>query len=149
MDGVVASNAAHRMWARRWLESDLGNLAGTKIAVWGLTYKPGTDTLRRSDSVELCRWLGSQGASVHVHDPAAASTPEDLSVTRHDDPVAAAAGARALVLATAWPTYRNVDIDRLAKVAPQLLVLDANGFLGATLGSDHRFRFVAVGQPQS
>ena len=55
-------------------------------------------------------------------------------VTRHDDPVAAAAGARALVLATAWPTYRNVDIDRLANVAPQLLVLDANGFLGATLG---------------
>jgi UDPglucose 6-dehydrogenase len=149
MDGVVASNAAHRMWARRWLESDLGNLAGTKIAVWGLTYKPGTDTLRRSDSVELCRWLESQGASVHVHDPAAASTPEDLKVTRHDDPVAAAAGARALVLATAWPSYRNVDIDRLANVAPQLLVLDANGFLGATLGSDHRFRFVAVGQPQS
>lgn len=149
MDGVVASNAAHRMWARRRLESDLGDLAGTKIAVWGLTYKPGTDTLRRSDSVELCRWLASQRASVHVHDPAATSTPEDLMVTRHDDPIAAAAGARALVLATAWPTYRSVDIDRLAKVAPHLLVLDANGFLGATLGSDHRFRFIAVGQPQS
>ena len=48
MDGVLASNTAHRLWARRRLESDLGNLAGAKIAVWGLTYKPGTDTLRRS-----------------------------------------------------------------------------------------------------
>ena len=62
-------------------------------------------------------------------------------VTRHDNPVAAAAGARALVLATAWPTYRNVDVDRLANVAPQLLVLDANRFLGATLGSDRPVSF--------
>ena len=40
MDGVVASNAAHRMWARRWLESDLGDLAGTKIAVGALRTSP-------------------------------------------------------------------------------------------------------------
>ncbi len=61
MDGVLASNTAHRMWARRRLESDLGDLAGAKIAVWGLTYKPGTDTLRRSDAIELCRWLVEPG----------------------------------------------------------------------------------------
>ena len=76
----------------------------------------------------------SQGAAVHVHDPAAPRLPEDLAVTRHDDPLDAAAGARALVLATGWPAYREVDVDRLAAVAPHLLVLDANRFLGATLG---------------
>ena len=148
LDGVLASNAAHRMWAQRRLESDLGRLAGAKIAVWGLTYKPGTDTLRRSDAIDLCRWLVSQGASVHVHDPAAPAVPDDVAVTRHDDPLAAAAGARALVLATGWPAYREVDIDRLATVAPRLLVLDANQFLGEILANDVRFRFVAVGQPQ-
>ena len=147
MDGVLASNTAHRLWAQRRLESDLGNLGGVKIALWGLTYKPGTDTLRRSDAVELCRWLVSQGASVHVHDPAAPALPADLGVTRHDDPLAAAAGARALILATGWPDYRDVAVDRLATAAPQLLVLDANRFLGAILGNDTRFRFVSVGQP--
>ena len=147
MDGVLASNTAHRLWARRRLQSDLGDLAGVKIAVWGLTYKPGTDTLRRSDAVELCRWLVGRGAAVHVHDPAARSLPDDLNVSRHDDPLAAAEGARALVLATAWPMYREVDVNRLAVVAPRLLVLDANRFLGPLLGNDKRFRFVAVGQP--
>lgn len=148
IDGVLASNTAHRMWARRRLESDLGNLAGEKIAVWGLTYKPGTDTLRRSDALDLCRWLVGQGASVHVHDPAAPRLPADLAVTRHQDPLEAAAGARALVLATGWPAYREVPVDRLAALAPHLLVLDANRFLGARLGNDPRFRLVAVGQPQ-
>ena len=147
MDGVLASNTAHRMWARRRLESDLGDLAGVKVAVWGLTYKPGTDTLRRSDAIELCRWLANQGALVHVHDPAAPALPEDIAMTRHQDPVAAAAGAHALVLATGWPIYREVDVNRLAAVAPRLLVLDANGFLSGVLGNDPRFRFVAVGQP--
>jgi UDPglucose 6-dehydrogenase len=149
MDGVLASNAAHRQWAHRRLQSALGDLGGARIAVWGLTYKPGTDTLRRSDALELCRWLIGQGASVHVHDPAAPVMPENVRATRHDDPIAAAAGASALVLATAWPVYREVDVDRLAAVAPRLLVLDANGFLGPLLGHDARFRLVAVGQPRT
>ena len=149
MNGVLASNTTHRMWARRRLESDLGDLAGKKVAVWGLTYKAGTDTLRRSDAIELCRWLVSRGASVHVHDPVVPAMPEDIAVTRHEDPVTAAAGARALVLATGWPAYREVDVDRLATVAPHLLILDANRFLGAILGDDPRFRFVSVGQPQA
>ncbi|HEY7443189.1 MAG TPA: nucleotide sugar dehydrogenase [Vicinamibacterales bacterium] len=147
LDGVVASNAQHSLWARRRLESDVGSLAGRKIAIWGLTYKPGTDTIRRSSSIELCRWLVGRGARVHVHDPAATGLPEDLPVTRHQDPLDAATEAHALVVATDWPLYRQVDVDRLATLAPDLLVLDANRFLGATLGSDSRFRVVAVGQP--
>ena len=70
VDGVLASNAAHRLWAQRRLQSTLARLAGSKIAIWGLTYKPGTDTLRRSCGVELCRWLLSGVPTSHVHDPA-------------------------------------------------------------------------------
>jgi UDPglucose 6-dehydrogenase len=147
MDGVLASNTAHRQWAQRRLESAFGSLAGNKIAVWGLTYKPGTDTLRRSSAIEVCEWLASQGADVHVHDPEAEPLPPALCVTRHADPIEAAANARALIVATPWPIYRAVDVDWLAQSAPGLMVLDANGFLGATLGRDARFKLVTVGQP--
>jgi UDPglucose 6-dehydrogenase len=51
MDGVEASNRAHRGWAQRRLQAELGTLAGRTVAVWGLTYKPGTDTLRRSTAL--------------------------------------------------------------------------------------------------
>jgi len=149
MDGVLASNTAHRVWARRRLETELGRARGSRVAVWGLTYKPGTDTLRRSASIELCRWLVSEGADVHVHDPAVGDLPHDLAgVTRHVEPVEAATGARALVVGTDWPLYRQVNLDRLAEVAPGLRVIDANRFLGGTIGSDPRFRLISVGQPR-
>jgi UDPglucose 6-dehydrogenase len=147
MDGVLASNTAHRQWAQRRLESAFGSVKGTRIAVWGLTYKPGTDTLRRSSAIDICEWLAGEGADVHVHDPEAEPLPTRLRVTRHQDPIDAATGARALIIATAWPLYRDVDIDRLAVAAPDLMVLDANRFLGATLGADGRFQLVTVGQP--
>jgi UDPglucose 6-dehydrogenase len=150
LDGVVASNVSHRSWARRRLVADLGQIKGRTIAVWGLTYKPGTDTLRRSESVELCRWLIAQGARVRAHDPAVRSTDAVLpGVERTDDPVSAAREAAALVVATEWPEYRRIDANTLATATTgDLLVLDANRFLATTLGADSRFRFVSVGQPR-
>jgi UDPglucose 6-dehydrogenase len=147
MDGVLASNTTHSRWACRRLESAIADLAGAKIAVWGLTYKPSTDTLRRSPAIEVCQWLVDKDADVHVHDPEAEELPLSLSVTRHQDPVDAAAGARALLVETNWPCYLEVDRDRLAAVAPDLLILDANRFLELTLGADRRFRVATVGQP--
>ena len=52
------------------MEDLLGGLEGKTIAVWGLTYKPGTDTLRRSAAVELCADLVKAGAKVRAWDPA-------------------------------------------------------------------------------
>ena len=45
---VKTSNDAHRRWAARRLHQLLGGVSGRTVAIWGLTYKPGTDTLRRS-----------------------------------------------------------------------------------------------------
>jgi UDPglucose 6-dehydrogenase len=146
MDGVESSNREHRTWARRRLATMLGDLRGRTIAVWGLTYKPGTDTLRRSTAVELCRWLLEQGAQVRVHDPAAEGLPPDLSaVMRAYSPVQAAEGAEALVVATEWPEYRQVNLDALASAMSGRLVVDANRFLGTTAGADERFTMASVG----
>lgn len=147
--GVLAGNASHILWAGRRLRRELGSLAGVRVAVWGLTYTTNTSTLRRSGSVALCRWLADEGADVHVHDPAAEALPGDLNVKRHDDPIAAATGAAALIVSTPWPTYGNIDLDRLAAVAPGVLVLDAARFLAPSIGRDARFRSIAVGQGQA
>jgi UDPglucose 6-dehydrogenase len=150
VDGIEESNRAHRGWAERRLTGELGALRGRRVAIWGLTYKPGTDTLRRSLAVELCEWLVRSGAAVRVHDPAAGPLPAALAaVARDDDPLAAAAGAHALVVATEWPVYRTVPAYRLAAVMPAGLVLDPNLFLGPTLGKDPRFRVVSVGAPRT
>jgi UDPglucose 6-dehydrogenase len=146
MDGVEASNRVHRGWAGRSLEEELAPLAGRTVAVWGLTYKPGTDTLRRSTAVELCRWLIGRGAAVRAHDPAATGVPDLPLLTRVDTPLEAAAGAEALVVATEWPVYRTLAPAEVIAAMPSGLVIDANRFLGPTLGADRRFRLRSVGQ---
>src|SRR5437867_8108440 len=63
LDAARASNAAHQRWPDRALAALPGGVEGRTVAVWGLTYKPGTDTLRRSSAVALCTRLIAAGAS--------------------------------------------------------------------------------------
>lgn len=149
LSAVKTSNDAHGGWARRRLAESLGGLAARTIAVWGLTYKPGTDTLRRSSAIELCRWLAAQGARVQAHDPSIQRLPPDMSGAFHlaGDPLDAIAGADALVVATPWPDYRRIEAGALAGRMSGNLVLDAGGYLVATLGQDESLKYVRVGQP--
>ena len=149
LSSVRASNDEHKHWAGRRLRALLPDLSGATVAVWGLTYKPGTDTLRRSTSVEFCDWLAAQGAAVRVHDPAVKQLPDawrGASIERFDDSVDALKGAQALVISTEWPEYKGIPADRIAAAAPNLVILDANRFL-PSLASDTRLRYVAVGTP--
>lgn len=149
LSGVQAANTAHRVWPRRRLSELLGDFGGRRIAVWGLTYKPGTDTLRRSSSVELCLWLEQQGAQVQAHDPAIKSLPPDLNERIHLCASAQEAlrEAEALVVATEWNEYRSIAaVDVIASMRHPL-VLDASRFLASTLGADPKIRYLTVGKP--
>lgn len=145
--GVRASNELHKGWTQRKLLELFGDLSRKTIAVWGLTYKPGTDTLRRSSSVELCQWMLAQGASVKAHDPAVKSLPDDLKVELCPSALEALAGADALVLSTGWQDYREISAEDVLARAPNLIVIDVSRFLERTLGSDMRLRYVTVGKP--
>jgi UDPglucose 6-dehydrogenase len=147
LSSVTVSNDAHRQWARRRLTDLLGRVDGKTIAVWGLTYKPGTDTLRRSSAVELCHWLTREGAAVRAHDQAVRQLPADMrtSMSLTSSPLEAAADADALVVATAWPDYRSVAAADVAARMKGRVILDAGGFLASTLGRESSLRYFRVG----
>jgi UDPglucose 6-dehydrogenase len=149
LSSVLPSNDAHKHWVRRKLGGLFVDLSRTTVAVWGLTYKPGTDTLRRSPSVELCDWMIREGATIHVHDPMVKSLPEHWcgAVKRYDDPIAAVLGAHALVVATEWPMYCTIPTEQLIRCSPHLVVLDANRFLTNLAATEGRIRYFAVGMP--
>jgi UDPglucose 6-dehydrogenase len=164
--GVADGNAAHKRWTERKLVELLGHgrgqesvegegeapgssaddrpLLGRVVAIWGLTYKPGTDTLRRSSAVELCRRLTALGAHVRAHDPAVSTLPADLAVDveLREDPLTAASGADALVVCTPWPDYREIRAS-----LGNALVIDPAGALRGTFATDPRVRYVRVGSP--
>jgi UDPglucose 6-dehydrogenase len=152
--GVADGNAAHKHWTRRKLLALLADedasgadaLAGRRVAVWGLTYKAGTNTLRRSSAVELCRWLVSAGAQVRAHDPAISTLPAELEqVELCSSPLQATAGADVLVVCTAWSEYLHVDVEEILSSLALAQVIDPAGVLRADLAADPRVRYLSVG----
>jgi UDPglucose 6-dehydrogenase len=152
--GVAEGNSAHKRWTQRKLVVLLGErsphrspLTGRTVAVWGLTYKPGTDTLRRSSAIELCRWLVEAGAIVRAHDPVVSALPPDLAsaVELVADPLAATEGAEVLVACTAWPLYAEVSAEDVLASLAQAIVVDPAGSLRRGLGSHPGVRYERVG----
>jgi len=146
---VKESNDAHKAWPRRKLAEHFRTLDGVAVAVWGLTYKPGTDTLRRSLAIELCAWLVEQGARVSVHDPMVRSIPAPLGarVRQAASPIDCLIGAQALVIGTEWPEYREVDPGAFAAMQVPAVVVDANRFLRQLAAGRSAVRYLAVGAP--
>ena len=148
---VKTSNDAHRQWPQRKIQGLLGDLRGKTVSVWGLTYKPGTDTLRRSASVELCRWLAGKGAFVKVNDPAVKILPPDLSsiLTLCPTPEDTLDGSDLVVVSTEWPEYMSIEVGTVAGRMEIPIVVDATRFLVKTLGADPRVKYISVGMPQT
>ena len=150
LDGVRASNDHHLGWALRTLQAELGDLAKQRVAVLGLTYKPGTSTLQRSAAVELCRTLRDAGARVSTHDPVADALPADLAdVDRYPTVTAAVTAATALVIATPWPDFAAITAEDVSVMGERPIVVDPTGLLLATLGALPQVRYSAVGRPRS
>ena len=149
LSAVLPSNRLHQEWVTRKLTRRFADFSRTTVAVWGLAYKPDTSTLRRSSAVQLCDWLLARGAAVRVHDPAVEELPARWSgrVRRFSDPLEAAAGANAVVIATGWPVYQRASADQLARDSHELLVLDANRCAPQLAIPHARLAYAAVGMP--
>ena len=149
LDGVMASNEFHRGWARARLEQLLSLGGDAPVAVLGLTYKPGTSTLRRSSAVSLCRWLADRGVAVQAFDPAARDTEGALpaSLTRAPSARDAVRGARVAVIATSWPEFGELSADDLASGMLEPVVID-EGWSLARLATDPRITYLAPGRPR-
>jgi UDPglucose 6-dehydrogenase len=146
LKAIHASNEAHRNWPGRKLLQLAGALAGKRIAVLGLTYKAGTDTLRRSGAVEFCRWLNARGAAVQAYDPAVRSLPAELQtdIRLCGSLGEALAGADGVVIATGWPEFKNISCDDLRAMRGRIVV-DPNRFLDESVREAGDLIYAAVG----
>ena len=148
LSGVQQSNKLHQAWSRRCLVECLGPVSAKTIAVLGLTYKPGTNTLRRSSAVELCQWLHEQGATVQAFDPAVKVLPESLAEVIH---LAASAEealehSDALVIATPWPDFVALAPATVLALMRRAIVIDPARHLPSAVVDDSRILYFAVGK---
>ena len=95
------------------------NLSSLKIAVWGLSFKPGTDDMRQAPSINLIRSIIESGASVNAYDPKAIDQAKfylkGLKVNYVDNKYDALDNADALVLVTEWKEFRSPDFSLMDK----------------------------------
>lgn len=147
VEGVAESNREHRSWAWRTLQSLFSErgLADRRVAVWGLTYKPGTDTLRRSSSIVLCDRLADAGATVIAYDPAISELSASHGATLASDALSAARNSDALVVSTPWPQFREVGADELLSALAAPVVIDAGGHLSDVLAGREDITYRRVG----
>ena len=141
-----------------------GSLAGTRIGLWGLAFKPHTDDVREAPAHALIRELVRLGADVAAFDPEAVETTKAAferepvegpgSLTYAESAYAAAEGARALVIATEWPEFRRPDLDRLrdsmvAGPSGAPLVFDGRNVFDVERMAEAGFDYHSVGRPQT
>jgi len=146
---IYESNEQHRLWAWRKLSQLFPSLKGRKIVLFGLTYKPQTDTLRRSSALELARRLVEAGAHITAWDPAVRSLPQPLLSQIHlaGSAQEAARESEALVLCTPWPEFREEDWKSMVASMKTPLVLDAGRFLARQVADLPQISYHAVGAP--
>lgn len=145
---IKRSNDRHRHWALQKIQKLFAGESGKRIALLGLTYKPGTNTLRRSSAVELARALAQAGFEVRASDPSQPPLPADLGFIRYSaNPTEALEGADAVVVCTEWPEFRQLDWPALAAKLRRPLVVDATRFLEKSVGSLPKLHYITVGSP--
>jgi UDPglucose 6-dehydrogenase len=129
----------------------LDGLAHRRVGVLGLAFKAQTDDVRDSPALALVETLLAHGACVTVHDPVAA----DNALARLGDRVAyapvddyhrVAEGADALVLATDWNAYRDIDLNRLRTTMRRRIVIDARNFYEPLRFVRGGFHYAGVGR---
>ena len=103
-----------------------GELAGKRVGILGLAFKPNTDDMREAPSIPIVNGLVERGAEVAAFDPVARHQAEQVlqGVQFADDAYAAAAGADALVIVTEWDEFRALDLERIAASLRGKILID-------------------------
>jgi UDPglucose 6-dehydrogenase len=115
------------------LQKHLGGLAGKRVALLGLAFKPNTDDMREASSLVLSARLKADGAAVVAYDPVAEQQARLLvsGIAFADSPLGAVEGADAVVLVTEWREFLELDWNAVAQMMSGALVVDGRNALDA------------------
>jgi UDPglucose 6-dehydrogenase len=145
---VQVNDARKKALAARVTQTVGESLAGKTVAVLGLTFKPNTDDMRDSPSLELIPALQAAGATVRAHDPEGAREAQKLftDLAYFDGPYACAQGADVVVILTEWDSFRALDFDRLKAVMRAPVMVDLRNVYRPDDVTQKGFKYAGVGR---
>ena len=149
LNAVIEVNELQKRRVVGKLTKHLGSLAGKRIALLGLAFKPDTDDMREASSLVLAARLEGEGASVSGYDPVAAKTAGALlpSIELAKSAEEALTGAHAAILVTEWPEFAGLDWSSIAASMATPLMVDGRNFLDPAELRRVGFTYEGIGRP--
>lgn len=149
MDAVLEVNEATKRRMLDKIRAQLGDLAGRKIAILGLSFKPDTDDIRESPALTILEGLDAAGAEVKAFDPASNAACREVlpQIEYVSDPYEAVAGAEATVIVTEWNLFRALELHRLKDLMAEPLIIDLRNLYEPEKMAQAGFLYVSVGRP--
>ncbi len=126
----------------------LGGMRGKTIGLLGLAFKPNTDDMRDAPSVTIARAAIAEGATVKGYDPVSMHAAARMmpNVQMCDDPYTLAEGVDALVVATDWNEFKQLDFARIKALMKQSIVVDGRNIYDPKRMADLGFTYRGVGR---
>jgi UDPglucose 6-dehydrogenase len=146
---VEINNARKIAMADKIIAACGGSVQGKKIAVLGLTFKPNTDDMRDSPSLDIVPALLKAGASVSAFDPQGMHEAKPLlpaAISYADDAYSCMEGADALVLLTEWNEFRSLDLKRVKNILNQPLIVDLRNIYKQQDMAATGFTYISIGR---
>ncbi|HXP34455.1 MAG TPA: UDP-glucose/GDP-mannose dehydrogenase family protein [Chthoniobacterales bacterium] len=147
---VQRINAGQKERFLKLIRDTLWVLREKKIAVWGLTFKPDTDDVRSSVAIELVDAMLREGAHVSVYDPKGMEKARELKAIADarfaTSALEAVDGAEALVIATEWSEFANVDLAAVKQRMTTPIIFDGRNLLNPETMGELGFHYHSIGR---
>ncbi|MFP3357302.1 UDP-glucose dehydrogenase family protein [Planococcus citreus] len=149
LKGVVNVNRKQQLLLIEKLNACVDSLAGKRVAVLGLAFKPKTDDMRQAASLLIIEELLKQGAEVVTFDPVATEKAKALlnpSIVYANSLEAAVEGSDAALIVTEWDEIKNADLNVFAGMK-RPLVIDGRNCFGLEMVKSHAIEYHSIGRP--
>jgi UDPglucose 6-dehydrogenase len=147
---VQRINAAQKERFLKLIRETLWVLREKKIAVWGLTFKPDTDDIRSSVAIDLVADMLREGAHVTVYDPKAMDKAREVETIAAANfasgALEAVASAEALVIATEWGEFANVDLAVVKERMTTPIIFDGRNLFNPETMGQLGFHYYSIGR---
>ncbi|MEY3657708.1 MAG: hypothetical protein RL425_469 [Pseudomonadota bacterium] len=151
VESVVQVNESRKRAMGRKIIDALGSapVRGKTVGLLGVTFKPNTDDMRDAPSIAIVQALEDAGIRVVAYDPEGmeAAKPMMPHVTFRADPYSVAEGADALAIVTEWDAFRALDLERLAGLMTQPVLVDLRNVYKPEEARARGFVYSSVGRP--
>ncbi|MBA4420998.1 MAG: UDP-glucose 6-dehydrogenase [Anaerolinea sp.] len=148
LQAVMDINRNQRRRVVLRLRKELGSLNDKVIGVLGLSFKPNTDDIRESPALDVIHLLQNEGAQVKAYDPQSmelvANSEKQLKLC--ENPYLVAEGADALILATMWNEFKQLDFEKIKASMKQPVIVDGRNLWDPDALSKMGFTYYGVGR---